>query len=411
MQQPSEPRTAQAGSLLSQWWTLGTILTDRRTVGRHASVAWVIIDRYMQRKGNGRASARYIAQATGLGLRHVVRACQELTEWGYFELHVGTGTRPTEYTPKWSSVSPMGNTKRVSASVSPMGNTSVSPVGNTTASSVSPMGNESYLPEPADKAGLRVSGNDDTLDPLPTAGLAAAEAGSRDPGSAFDRYWSAYPRKHQRSRAETAWTKIAPDAVMAEEIIAGAQRLADHYAEHPVDKKWMKQPANWLAGKGWTEDLPEVYVDAKQAAIAKKASAPKPSLSSDDSESVADNDNEPEPDEVPWFLVGSPKLWPVGRFVGKFVDGEVVKEGPDKIVTMDFEIQEGEHAGKILQHRFYVEAYMRSAQEEGQAILSRMCHAVGLASITNTDELQFKQLVAIADGQTVTYEASVQEAA
>jgi hypothetical protein len=97
---PTE-RTAKPGSLLSQWWTIGAIMRDKRTSGRHAKVAWVIINRYMQARGNGRASLRYIERATGLTRRAVVRACRELVQWNYAARRIGSGTRPSEFSPNW----------------------------------------------------------------------------------------------------------------------------------------------------------------------------------------------------------------------------------------------------------------------------------------------------------------------
>ena len=87
-----ELRSTKPGTLLSQWWTLGEIALDKRTVGRHMTVAWIIIDRYMQKHGNGRASVRYIERATGMSVHTVMKACRELVEWGFFSQHIGTGT-------------------------------------------------------------------------------------------------------------------------------------------------------------------------------------------------------------------------------------------------------------------------------------------------------------------------------
>jgi hypothetical protein len=276
----TKPRTATAGSLLSQWWTLGDIILDRRTngSGRHTKVAWVIIDRYMQAKGNGRASVRFIEQATGLSKGIIIRACRELVDWGYMTQRIGIGTRPTEYSPNWSSVSPASNAKTVLASVPQESNASVSPESNTTGFSVSPQSNESYLPEPAYKAELQVSGNTDTHDALPSAGLAAATAGTGDPKrDPFDIFWQTFPRKFQKPKARAAWDKINPDADLAERIIKAACKGTEHYARQGTEKKWIPTPANWLAGERYDEDLPGVYVDPKEAAIAKaKDRAAKP---------------------------------------------------------------------------------------------------------------------------------------
>lgn len=265
------PRTATPGSLLSQWWTLGDIILDRRTngSGRHIKVAWVIIDRYMQAKGNGRASVRFIQQATGLSKGIIIKACRELVDWGYMTQRIGIGTRPTEYSPNWSSVSPASNAESILASVPQESNASVSPESNTTDFSVPPESNESYLPEPADKAELQVGRNINTHDALPSAGLSAATAGTRDPRSAFDTFWHEFPRKFQKPKARAAWDKIAPDADLAERIIVAASALSVHYASQGTEKKWIPTPANWLAGERYDEDLPDVYADPKEAAIAK----------------------------------------------------------------------------------------------------------------------------------------------
>lgn len=101
--QSEQERKAAPGSLLSQWWTVGRIIRDKRTSGRHVKAAWVIVDRFVKSYGNSRASLRYIERATGLGRAAVVRACRELVQWGYVERRVGSGTRPSEYEPRWAT--------------------------------------------------------------------------------------------------------------------------------------------------------------------------------------------------------------------------------------------------------------------------------------------------------------------
>ncbi len=271
------PRTATAGSLLSQWWTLGEIILDRRTngSGRHTKVAWVIIDRHMQAKGNSRASIRFIEQATGLSKGIIIKACRELVEWGYMTQRTGIGTRPTEYSPNWSSVSPASNTKSNLSSVLQESNASVPLESNTTDISVLPVSNESYLPKPADKAELQVGRNIDTHGAT-LAGLTPAAA-PRDPEEKkkpFDIFWQTFPRKYKKPKARAAWDKLNPSEELADRIIEAASLWAEHYTINPIDKKWMPSPANWLAGERYDEDLPEIYEDPKERAISKAKDRP-----------------------------------------------------------------------------------------------------------------------------------------
>jgi hypothetical protein len=315
---PKEPRTAKPGSLLSQWWTLGGILTDRRTTGRHAAVAWVIVDRFMQKYGKGRSSLRYIENATGMSRHTVIKACRELTEWGHVQQILGVGTRPSEYIPTWLVVHP----STPLASGEPLCTTRGEPLCTTTDSSGAPVCTESCLPEPAEEPGLKVSRNDNTpAAPTapPVAGLEAATAGTAGvPENAFDRFWNAYPRKHQRRKAEPAWNKIDPSPKLAEHIIEAAAALADHHAEHGTEKKWIREPQNWLTGKGWTEDLPAIFADPKEAAIAKTKDRP--------TKPRAANDNQTASAAAKEDMLGLPPR-PVSRRSGRIEAAEVRKVG------------------------------------------------------------------------------------
>lgn len=357
MADDKQPRAAGAGTLLSQWWTLGAILADRRTAGRHGKVAWVIIDRYMQKKGNGRASIRYIEKAAGASQHTVIKACRELVEWGYLTQRIGVGTRPTEYSPNWLVLHP----STALPSAEPVCSASAEPMCSTSDSSAEPMCSESYLPEPADRPSLRVSSSDNTPDPL-VAGLSAA-TGSGDPESKFDIFWSAFPRKHGRKKAEAAWNKISPDDELADTIIAAARELANHYDVNPVDKKWMKLPANWLDGKGWTEDLPSVYADP----VAKRKAGTK--VPEQNNAAVVDDDDEPI---VEWTGEISPFV-PAGAHKVK-VSGatEEINEIGRKL-TLVLNIDVGGTVISEVPTSFYVEHPYKEVQELGQDRLRVIC--------------------------------------
>lgn len=364
--QPKEPRTAKPGTLLSQWWTLGAVLADRRTTGRHGAVAWVIIDRYMQKHGSGRASLRYIEKAAGVSRHTVIKACRELVEWGYFDQHLGIGTRPTEYSPKWLAVHPSAPL----ASGEPLCTTGGEPLCTTSDLSGAPVCTESYLPEPTDKSGLKVGRNDNTPDPLLAPGLTAGAAGSRDP---FERFWSAYPRKYQKPKARAAWEKLAPDADLAERIIAAASEWAAHYEAHPVEKKWIPAPANWLAGERYDEDLPEVYVDAKQAAIAKPKKRPAKQAAD-----IGEAKAQPANDEATF----EPR-----RETLTIVSTNVHTEGGDTTLFVNLVDEAGKSRDIVIE----IECADPHEQDRGQKAYHKLLEAVGLHDIEDRSELHGKR--------------------
>ncbi|RUW76944.1 hypothetical protein [Mesorhizobium sp. M1E.F.Ca.ET.063.01.1.1] len=351
MSEAKEPRTAKPGSLLSQWWTLGAIALDARTAGRHMTVAWVIIDRYMQSKGGSRASLRYIEKATGLSKPTVIGACRELVDWGYFTRHLGEGTRPSEYGPNWLVVNPS-----LPQASGQQGFTTGGKDGLTT---TEPSGQQGFtknlLTSPADKPADSKVGTEDTPDPV-ALGLAAG-AGSRDPESAFDRFWSAYPRKFQKPKARAAWDKIEPDAELAARIIEAAAAWAEHYATQGTDKKWIPTPANWLGGERYDEDLPEVYVDAKEAAIAKKVSSKAPRAT------------EPEPETASeWLDEISPFVTP-GRHIITVVAAKERATELGRKLQLSFDVDLPKQKLTDVPFELYTEHVIKAVQDDGQAAL------------------------------------------
>jgi hypothetical protein len=376
-----------------------------------------IIQRYWGKYGNGWISHDQLCEVAGLSKATVIRSKRNLERLGFITI-VQPGRRgsATVYKPNFDMVPRKGVTDDTET-LGSMDDTKMVGLGVVDDTETTEYGitddTPSYLPDRPTRAGSQIDRHDPATPtaPLPVGLTATGAVTAGEEG--FKELWKAYyPGKgSRRADAEAAYKKIAPDDAQHREMVDAAHAWYERWAAQGKPDAPRYTLVKWLE-RGEYECAPPVGYQQKNE---RKPKAGKPKQAPDigiaKPEPVANNNNEPDTDEVPWFLIGSPKLWPVGRFVGEFVDGEVKMEGPDKIVTMDFEIQEGEHAGRILQHRFYVEAFIRGAQEEGQAILSRMCTAVGLTNITNTDELQFKPLVAIADGHTVTYEVAAQEAA
>lgn len=236
------PRTAKPGTLLSQWWTLGAIACDKRTTGRHVKVAWVIIDRFMQKHGAGRASLRYIEKATGLDRKAVIRACRELVQMGYVTQHLGGGTRPSEYTPKWATAHPSG----VQMTTTKLGNPSGVEMTTTVVVKSTPldgasgvqMTTESCLPSPADKPADGVSME------VSADGL-APEAPAASGG--FDRVWLAYGRYGSKQASRKAF-----DAIPEPDVDLIAARAASWAASAKPGQRRMPLE-RWLAAEKWDE--------------------------------------------------------------------------------------------------------------------------------------------------------------
>jgi hypothetical protein len=75
------------------------------------------------------------------------------------------------------------------------------------------------------------------------------------PSGAFERFWTAYPRKKSRGRAEQAWRAIKPDEQLAERIIAAVERAKTSADWQREGGRFMPYPASWLNAKGWEDEV------------------------------------------------------------------------------------------------------------------------------------------------------------
>jgi len=119
----------------------------------------------------------------------------------------------------------------------------------------------------------------------PAPGLTAVAAVPASGG--VEEFWSLWPRKHGITKTEAEWEKLTADQRSA--AIAAAPIWSEHYRRHAVEKKWIPEPANWLRMKRWLEDVPEIHMDVKGAAIAKAKENAAPRVGPS-----ASNDNEPD---------------------------------------------------------------------------------------------------------------------
>ena len=69
------------------------------------------------------------------------------------------------------------------------------------------------------------------------------------PLEGFDLFWSAYPRREGKGRAEKAWTKAVR--------LASPERIVDavHATKWADEKQFIPLPASWLNDRRWEDEL------------------------------------------------------------------------------------------------------------------------------------------------------------
>lgn len=72
----------------------------------------------------------------------------------------------------------------------------------------------------------------------------------------FEEFYSVYDKKVERPDAEKAWRKIAPNEQLFERIIKATKA----YVRSTPDKKYRKNPATWLNGNCWNDEV----IDSRQ---------------------------------------------------------------------------------------------------------------------------------------------------
>lgn len=71
----------------------------------------------------------------------------------------------------------------------------------------------------------------------------------------FDRFWSAYPKKVSRKRAEQIFKRVLKKReATAAELIAGAERYAQQCREHGTEPRFVKHPTTWLNAGCWLDE-------------------------------------------------------------------------------------------------------------------------------------------------------------
>jgi hypothetical protein len=345
--------------LLKQYKLLGAVIDAPWATRLDHKIARHVIDRYFSKFGNARASLRYLEQATGATRTNIVESVRRITEQGVLSvIRQGIGTRPTEYGLNFdfASKAPSGIADGTSTS-GPMEGTSTGPEYGTS-SGVSGIvdGTESYLRDRLTSRSTEVELNDTHADPAVVGHATNPDGSTRDPAEGFEELWAAYPRKHQRSKAQAAYRALAPDPGLHATLVDKAAQWAAHYEQTATEKKWWKHLHRWLEDQCYLEDLPVVYEDPKEAAIARRASMPSKKS-------------------------GSSMKAPLGTHRLTVTAAKAEKStNNDETLALNFRILGGPHDGKEFSHSILFDSEDAYSREEGQNIFAQFRKAAGKES-------------------------------
>jgi hypothetical protein len=269
----------KSGGLLDQYKLLCAIIDSPWATRLDCKVARHVIDRYYPKHGNGRASLRYLEQATGTQRNKVITSLRRLAERGAITtMRQSQGTRPTEYALNFDF--PASGSPEVTASGDvPSGSPEVTPRGSlegtASVSSGSLQVTESYLLNPAYKAEIQIDRVDpaaplapplaDGLSATAAGGTAVEEEEERAPAKpTFELLWRTYDFKRGKDEARKAWMALPADVDKVAVIEAAAAWQASWAAQGKPDAP-RKHLATWLAKEVYDEDAPTGYQKVEKA--------------------------------------------------------------------------------------------------------------------------------------------------
>jgi hypothetical protein len=213
----------------------------------------------------------------------------------------------------------------------------------------------------------------------------------------FMELWKAFNLKltNTKQKAKAAYEKLSPDGDLHATMVEAAARLHAHYEQHNTERRYRIQCHSWINARGWEDDLPIVYTDAKSAAIARGAARkgkPEPGWS----------ETPPAPEPDPW-AGDVDKSAPIGTFLAIIGDSSVDWNEYGRFLTLMLDLSDtsgGEEIVRKINHTFDIET------ERGNFFLSSICKAVGVGvgTITDTDVLHGKALeCTITDRGKISY--------
>lgn len=72
--------------------------------------------------------------------------------------------------------------------------------------------------------------------------------------AAFERFWSAYPKKRNKGDAWKAWKSLKPDGALVCAILAAVERARESVQWRKDEGQFIPYPATWLRARGWEDE-------------------------------------------------------------------------------------------------------------------------------------------------------------
>jgi hypothetical protein len=95
----------------------------------------------------------------------------------------------------------------------------------------------------------------------------ARSRGSGDSSLGFDHFWDQWPKKVGKAEAEKAWKRLGPDEALQEQMLAAIDHQRDSDAWRKDGGAFIPNPATWLRGRRWEDDVGPVQVAYSAAEI------------------------------------------------------------------------------------------------------------------------------------------------
>ena len=91
--------------------------------------------------------------------------------------------------------------------------------------------------------------------------------------SAFDWFWSLYPKKADKPAAQRAWKKLKPGEELLQAMLSAldVQKQTDAWTRE--EGRFIPNPATWLNGRRWEDEAPKVAAPASPKPVGKPVAA------------------------------------------------------------------------------------------------------------------------------------------
>jgi hypothetical protein len=102
-------------------------------------------------------------------------------------------------------------------------------------------------------------------DNKPRKRVTASRPNDDDALDGFEIFWGLYDKKTSRAEAEKVWKK----SKLTEDVKQEVYRAAEKYAQSTPDKQYRKNPATWLNGRCWNDEIIEKKQELTMSQIAR----------------------------------------------------------------------------------------------------------------------------------------------